>query len=105
MDFNPRTSDLKRFSKQYTQGSFWYRRICGATMTSNTAVAKRMQCVLIIPAGMLSHEGRHIHSKEVQPSHSCEKRCVFVTTFFVAMRLTEAAKLPELWLLLYLATG
>ena len=105
MDFKPRIFDLKRFSKQYMQGSFWCHRIFGATMTSNTAVAKRMQCVLIIPAGMLSHVGRHIHSKEVQPFHFCEKRYVFVATFSVAMRLTEAAQLPELWLLLYLATG
>ncbi|KAF8267057.1 hypothetical protein EI94DRAFT_1731643 [Lactarius quietus] len=43
--------------------------------TKYTQVAKRMQCVLTIPPGSLSHVGGHIHSKEVQPFHFCEMRC------------------------------
>ncbi|KAI9455179.1 hypothetical protein BJY52DRAFT_1224795, partial [Lactarius psammicola] len=59
---------------KYTQGPFWYSRMRGATLTSHTAVAKRMQCVLTIPPGLLSHVGGHIHSKESQPFHFCEMR-------------------------------
>ncbi|KAH9027352.1 hypothetical protein EDB84DRAFT_1500330 [Lactarius hengduanensis] len=43
--------------------------------TKYTQVAKRMQCVLTIPPGLLSHGGGHIHSKENQPFHFCEMRC------------------------------
>ncbi|KAI9443965.1 hypothetical protein H4582DRAFT_1049491 [Lactarius indigo] len=43
--------------------------------TKYTQVAKRMQCVLTIPPGLLSHVGGHIHSKEGQPFHFCEMRC------------------------------
>ncbi|KAH9059728.1 hypothetical protein EDB87DRAFT_1831890 [Lactarius vividus] len=43
--------------------------------TKYTQVAKRMQCVLTIPPGLLSHVGEHIHSKESQPFHFCEMRC------------------------------
>ena len=74
-------------------------------LTSNTAVAKRMQCVLTIPPGLLSHVGGHIHSKESQPFHFCEMRYVFSRHASVVMQLTETAQLPELWLLLYLTPG
>ncbi|KAI9443938.1 hypothetical protein H4582DRAFT_1807523, partial [Lactarius indigo] len=43
--------------------------------TKYAQVAKRMQCVLTIPPGLLSHAGGHIHSKESQPFHFCEMRC------------------------------
>ncbi|KAH9965571.1 hypothetical protein BGW80DRAFT_757653 [Lactifluus volemus] len=43
--------------------------------TKYTQVAKRLQCVQMIPAGQISHEGSHSHSTEKQPFHFCEARC------------------------------
>ena len=60
----------------------------GAPLTPNSAVATRMQCVLTIPAGLLSHVGEHTHSKEAQPFHFCEMRYLFFAELSVAMQLT-----------------
>jgi len=46
----------------------------GLQYTRYTQVAKRMQCIRIIPSGLLSHQGEHIHSNE-KPFHFCEAQC------------------------------
>ncbi|KAI9452888.1 hypothetical protein BJY52DRAFT_1124024 [Lactarius psammicola] len=45
------------------------------TFQYTRAIATRMQCVQVIPPGLLSHESEHIHSKERKPFHFCETRC------------------------------
>ncbi|KAI9443812.1 hypothetical protein H4582DRAFT_1039790 [Lactarius indigo] len=43
--------------------------------TRYTQVANRMQCVQIIPPGLMAHEGGHTHSRDKKESHFCEARC------------------------------
>ncbi|KAI0250874.1 hypothetical protein BJV78DRAFT_526274 [Lactifluus subvellereus] len=43
--------------------------------TKYTQVAKRLQCVRVIPPGQMSHMGSHSHSPKKRPFHFCETRC------------------------------
>ena len=45
-------------------------------------VAKRLQCVITIKPGEMSHPGIHIHSKEAQIFHFCETRYVVFDEIF-----------------------
>ena len=53
---------------------FLHRDIRCVTACLLRTVAKRLQCVMIIPPGEKSHEGVHIHSKDKNPFHFCEIR-------------------------------
>ncbi|OCH90958.1 hypothetical protein OBBRIDRAFT_792770 [Obba rivulosa] len=43
--------------------------------TKYTQDAKRLSCVMSIPAGEIKHPGPHLHSLDDDPFHFCETRC------------------------------
>ncbi|KAI1789535.1 hypothetical protein LXA43DRAFT_892776, partial [Ganoderma leucocontextum] len=43
--------------------------------TKYTQVSKRLPCVIPIPAGQVSHPGKHTHEIGPNPFHYCEERC------------------------------
>ncbi|KAI9443795.1 hypothetical protein H4582DRAFT_1807488, partial [Lactarius indigo] len=45
------------------------------TFQYTRVIANRVQCVQIIPPGLMAHEGGHTHSRDKKASHFCEARC------------------------------
>ncbi|KAK7676902.1 hypothetical protein QCA50_020158 [Cerrena zonata] len=43
--------------------------------TKYTQASRRLPCVIVIPAGLLEHQGNHLHSIDKAAFHFCESRC------------------------------
>ena len=55
---------------------------CTLGISDVRTVAKRLQCVVTIKPGEMSHPGIHIHSKDTQIFHFCETRYVVFDEIF-----------------------
>ncbi|KAF9531678.1 hypothetical protein CPB83DRAFT_848544 [Crepidotus variabilis] len=45
--------------------------------TKYSQVAKRLDCVIPIPAGEQGHQGKHSHTLDLMPFHFCEESCTY----------------------------
>ncbi|KIM19859.1 hypothetical protein M408DRAFT_334238 [Serendipita vermifera MAFF 305830] len=45
------------------------------TYTKYTQEARRLQCIISLEPDQLEHDGRHVHSNDLDPFHYCEERC------------------------------
>ncbi|KIM22917.1 hypothetical protein M408DRAFT_332686 [Serendipita vermifera MAFF 305830] len=43
--------------------------------TKYTQEARRLQCIISLAPDQLEHDGRHVHSNDLDPFHYCEEQC------------------------------